>query len=178
MGCIDPSKGIYREILHTHPTTTPGVSGKDDNFISFHPCLAQHLLVENALTRLENIGVIAKVSHYCTSVVEESIQHRNVAHAEGALHRTREKKISTDPLPLCINLKAPARTVRKTILSKPAAHLRSSATSVGDMSTSTPTAWFAPWQLITRKTGAPIMVWSLWMMRLSCSVVATSLRRG
>src|SRR5216683_1295390 len=95
-GCMDPHEGVYREILHAHPSTTPGVPGEDDNFTSFHPYLAQCLLVDNALTRLEDIGIIAKVSHYCASVVEESIQHQNVAHAESTLCHAREKKISTE----------------------------------------------------------------------------------
>ena len=63
-GCVDPSQGVYGEILHVYPTTTPGILGQDDSFTTFHPCLAQCLLVDNALASLEDIGVIAKVSHY------------------------------------------------------------------------------------------------------------------
>jgi len=84
-GCVDPTQGIYGEILHTRPTTTPGIPGVDDNFFSFHPHLAQRLLVDNALAGLEDIGVIAEVSRYHAALIEEGIQRWNVACAEGAL---------------------------------------------------------------------------------------------
>ncbi len=74
-GCVDPLQGVYGEILHAHPATTPGIPGEDDNFTSFHPQLTQCLLVDNTLTGLEDIGVIAEVSQYHASVIEESIQH-------------------------------------------------------------------------------------------------------
>jgi hypothetical protein len=81
-GCMSPSEGIYREILHARPTSTPGIPGEDDNFTIFHPCLTQRLLVDNALAGLEDISVIAEVSQYCAAVIEESAQHRAVARAE------------------------------------------------------------------------------------------------
>src|SRR5216683_452472 len=90
-GCVDPSEGVYGEILCAYPTVTPRVPEEDDNFTSFHPCLAQCLLVDNALAGLKDIGIIAKVSCYRSSIVEESIQHQNVACTKGAFHRAREK---------------------------------------------------------------------------------------
>ncbi len=92
-GCVDPSEGIYGEILHAHPANSPGVPGQDNNFATFHPHLTQHLLVDNALARLEDIGVIAKVSCYWAATIEEGIQWRLLARAEGALRHAREKKI-------------------------------------------------------------------------------------
>src|SRR6266851_10316970 len=93
-GCVDPSEGIYGEILHAHPATTPGVPGQDDNFTTFHPCLTQRLLVDNALAGLEDIGIIAEVSRYRATTIKEGIQRRVLARAEGALHHARNKKIS------------------------------------------------------------------------------------
>ena len=103
-GCIDPSQGIYGEILHARPATTPGIPGADDNFTSFHPHLTQRLLIDNALAGLEDIGIITEVSCYRAALIEENIQHQNVAHAEGALCHAREKKISCKGYIFCTHV--------------------------------------------------------------------------
>src|SRR5216683_3178924 len=95
-GCVDPSQGIYGEVLHACTATTPGIPGQDDNFTTFHPHLSQHLFIDNTLASLKDIRVIAEVSHYRASVIEEGIQHRVLAHAEGALRHAQEKKISCE----------------------------------------------------------------------------------
>ncbi len=87
-GCVDPSEGIYGEILHAWPASTPGVPGQDDNFATFHPCLTQRLVIDNALARLEDISVIAKVSRYRATTSKEGTQHCILAHTEGALCHT------------------------------------------------------------------------------------------
>jgi len=76
------------------------------------------------------------------------------------------------------SLKVSARIAGKIILLKLVAHLRSNVTSAGTISMSTPIAPSAAQRLTIRRTGAQITVWGLLITRLSCSMVATSLRRG
>jgi hypothetical protein len=71
--------------------------------------LAQYLLVDNTMASLKDIRVIANISHYCTTVIEESIQCQAVAYAKATLCCTREKKLSSESylfhacIPTCIH---------------------------------------------------------------------------
>ena len=66
-----------------------------------------------------------------------------------------------------------------TNLHKPwRSHRHTLVTSVGDMSMSILTVPSVLRGLTMRKIGAPTIVWFLLMIRLSCSMVASSLRRG
>ena len=84
----------------------------------------------------------------------------------------------TPPLAYSNILKAPARTVGRIIILKPIAPLLGSVTSAGKGSIFTSSALFALWKLTIRKTRAQSIEWCHLTIKPSCSVVATSLRRG
>jgi len=84
----------------------------------------------------------------------------------------------TPLLPPSMSSKVSVRIAGKTTLLRPIAPGKGNATNVGNMSMSILTALFALQRLTIRRTEALIIVWCLLMMRLSCSMVATSLRRG
>jgi hypothetical protein len=70
--------GIYGDTLHAHPTTSLREGGYDNNFTMFHPHLQQHLLVDNGIARLNDIGIVTNVGHYHASISEESIARKDL----------------------------------------------------------------------------------------------------
>jgi hypothetical protein len=95
-GCVEPHSTIYGNILHPRPAHTPADPVRDATFTMFHPHLTQCLLINNAITSLDDIGVVAKVARYRASHIEEHQQKIALARAEDGLRCTTEKKLSAE----------------------------------------------------------------------------------
>jgi hypothetical protein len=65
------------------------------HFGMFNTCLQQHLLVNNAIATLNDIGVTAEVAHYWSAMLEFRDARRELAAAKNKILHVQEKQAAT-----------------------------------------------------------------------------------
>jgi len=87
-GCVHPHQGIYGRTLHACPYNDPIPTinrPHDMRFKMFNPTIHQRLLVDTALTSLDDIGATAEVARYQAAFLKLCDAERDQCRAEAAV---------------------------------------------------------------------------------------------